>query len=152
MALTGHSLVYSADEPIGRVHVRHALRMLHRGVALVREPHPTGQVIGPYELPASVDLIRAIDRAVFAHTGTVPYSRRALFVRDRGRCCYCSQAGDMMDHVVLKSRGGTAAWTNAVVAWFACNQQKADRTPGEAGMVLLKPPFAPTWLDIYDLL
>ncbi|SMX66801.1 HNH endonuclease [Brevibacterium aurantiacum] len=114
------------------------------------EPHPDGLVVGPYELPASVDLIREIDRAVFVRTGTVPYSRRALFVRDRGRCCYCGEPGATMDHVMPKSRGGPAAWTNAVVACFDCNQRKADRTPEEAGMILLKPPFAPTWLDIYD--
>lgn len=149
--LTGRVMVYAVDAEtvVSTVAKRHALTMLHRGVATVHTRR-TDRRLGPYEDPASIALIREIDLAIFQATGQVPYSRRALFIRDRGRCGYCGRPGDTMDHIVPKSRGGPATWTNAVVACRACNARKADRTPEEAGMPLLRAPFAPTFLDIYD--
>ncbi|PCC45845.1 hypothetical protein CIK64_14060 [Brevibacterium aurantiacum] len=128
---------------------RHTQTMLHRGVATVHTVE-TDRLFGPFEDPASIALIRQIDLAVFQRTGAVPYSRRALAIRDRGRCGYCGGLGDTMDHIMPKSRGGPASWTNAVLACRACNGRKADRTPEEAGMPLLVAPYAPTFLDIYD--
>lgn len=147
--ITGHAIIYASDEPVGRVARRHALTMLHRGVATVREA-VKGVRVGPYELPESLDLIREIDRTLYARTGTVSYSRSALLIRDRRTCGYCGGPGETMDHILPKSRGGRAEWLNAIVACTACNQRKADRTPEEAGMMLLRAPFAPTYLDIYD--
>src|SRR5699024_7410134 len=105
--------------------------------------------VGPYGLPESLSLIREIDAEVYSRTGTVPYSRSGLFIRDRGICAYCLGPGDTMDHIMPKSRGGQAEWTNAVVACFDCNQRKADRTPDEAGRSLLRVPFPPTSLDLH---
>jgi hypothetical protein len=39
-----------------------------------------------------------------------------------------------------KSRGGTSAWHNVVLACKDCNDRKGDRTPDEAGMPLRIPP------------
>lgn len=44
------------------------------------------------------------------------------------------------DHVVPHSRGGAKSWTNIVTACKACNHKKANKTPKEANMPLLKKP------------
>lgn len=147
--ITGHTIIYASDQPVGRVARRHGLTMLHRGVATIRQA-VAGKWVGPYELPESLDLIREIDQELYRRTGSVSYSKSALLVRDRKICAYCLGPGDTMDHIVPKSHGGRAEWLNAVVACYDCNQRKADRTPEVAGMPLLRAPFAPTYLDIYD--
>lgn len=80
---------------------------------------------------------------------TVPYTRRNLVRRDGLRCQYCGNApglvGLTIDHVVPRSRGGATSWENCVTACLPCNGRKADRLLREAGMHLLRPPFAPTW-------
>lgn len=147
--LSGSVLIYSGDNAIGKVSRKHAITMLHRKVARIRQAR-AGEMVGPYGLPESLSLIREIDAEVYSRTGTVPYSRSGLLIRDRGTCAYCLGPGDTMDHVMPKSRGGPAEWTNAVVACQPCNNRKTDRTPDEAGMPLLRLPFAPTYLDIHD--
>lgn len=148
--LVGQVPVYAlTDEIIARVPRRKAITMLHRGVAIPRDIIDDIK-IGPYPLPSSLSLIREVDWIVYRRTGSVPYSRNALFIRDRGRCLYCNNPGNTMDHIIPKSRGGGAVWTNAATACLDCNNRKADRTPTEAGMPLLRAPYAPTYLDIYD--
>lgn len=150
--LTGYAYVYAngdGDAIIGRVTSKKAVMMIHRGVAEPREVVENVKV-GPYPLPSSLNLIREIDWIVYQRTGSVPYSRSALFIRDRGRCLYCGKPGNTMDHIMPKSRGGRAEWINAATACASCNGKKADRTPEEAGMPLLRAPYAPTYLDIYE--
>ena len=45
--------------------------------------------------------------------------------------------------VYPKSRFGPDIWENIVACCKECNQFKADRTPKEAGMKLLRRPFRP---------
>ena len=40
-------------------------------------------------------------------------------------------------------RGGGTTWTNLVTACRDCNQRKGGHTPEQAGMALLRRPFAP---------
>lgn len=42
-----------------------------------------------------------------------------------------------VDHMLPVSRGGSNDFTNLVIACFACNHRKRDRTPEEAGMPVL---------------
>lgn len=65
----------------------------------------------------------------------VNFSRRSIYRRDNSRCQYCGDkvgTEGTIDHVIPKSKGGTTTWENIVLACFACNSQKADRTPDEA--------------------
>jgi 5-methylcytosine-specific restriction endonuclease McrA len=48
-----------------------------------------------------------------------------------------------MDHVHPKSKGGLTEWENIVVSCTDCNSYKANRTPEEAGMTLLRKPVKP---------
>ncbi|MDP8969599.1 MAG: HNH endonuclease [Actinomycetota bacterium] len=87
----------------------------------------------------------------------VPYrrraalSRRGVFIRDDHTCQYCGRAAENVDHVLPRSRGGAHRWENVVAACRRCNSRKKDRTPAEAGMSLLRSPFAPRaafWLVV----
>jgi hypothetical protein len=82
----------------------------------------------------------------------VPFSRRAIYKRDRFTCCYCgSQPGPAeltIDHVVPKSRGGQSSWVNCVLACVDCNKRKAARTPAEAKMKLRSQPRRPNFMPI----
>lgn len=70
-------------------------------------------------------------------------SRRAVFARDEYRCQYCGDRADSIDHVLPRSRGGSDEWDNLAAACRECNSVKRNRTPGEAGMRLLRPCRAP---------
>ena len=52
-----------------------------------------------------------------------------------------------MDHVVPRSQGGQDTWLNTVASCAQDNHRKANRTPEEAGMPLLRRPFEPTPAD-----
>ena len=79
---------------------------------------------------------------------TPPLNNPALFRRDAHLCIYCGNPFDeselSREHITPLCRGGADAWTNVVSACFRCNNQKAGRTPEEAGMSLLAVPFVPT--------
>lgn len=71
----------------------------------------------------------------------------AITSRDRNQCRYCGvrvnwkdkvgRTGGTYDHV---DPDGDNSLSNVVVCCRSCNTAKADRTPDEAGMVLLDPP------------
>jgi hypothetical protein len=70
--------------------------------------------------------------------------RAQIKKRDQGRCRYCgTDRGPLtIDHIVPTSRGGhPEKKANLVTACFPCNQKKANKTPEEAGMVILTEGF-----------
>lgn len=74
-------------------------------------------------------------------------TKRALYLRDRGQCQYTGRRLGKtdydVDHIVPKSRGGKNTWSNMVLCDKKVNRQKADRTPQEAGLNLIRKPFKP---------
>lgn len=151
MALSGNVLIYNhgGAEVLGVVPLQHAITMLWRKVAKVRQAME-GQKIGPYDRPKSLELLKRVGANIVTSTKRVPYSKTALWVRDGGLCGYCLKPGDTMDHVLPKSKGGPATWLNAVNACRSCNEKKADRTPEEASMPLLLQPYEPTWVELFS--
>lgn len=95
-----------------------------------------------YEVPAVVALRNYQSRK------RVGFTRYNLFVRDEFRCQYCGDrfpAKDLtFDHVVPKSKGGGSMWSNIVACCNKDNLYKANRTPKQAGMRLMRDPFEPT--------
>lgn len=98
--------------------------------------------------------IPAPDVIVFKKYGERPpnrvnFNRVNLARRDEFSCQYCGDDLGIkdvtMDHVVPRSRGGQLTWENTVAACADCNAEKADRTPQEARMPLLKEPSVPTF-------
>ena len=77
----------------------------------------------------------------------LPFCRENILVRDNFVCQYCGKkfpAEELtLDHVYPKSRFGPSIWKNIVTYSKECNQKKADRTPKEARMKLLRRPYRP---------
>jgi 5-methylcytosine-specific restriction endonuclease McrA len=82
------------------------------------------------------------------------FTRQNIYNRDGGICMYCGQSVTRnkftFDHVIPKSRGGKTSWTNIVCCCLKCNSRKNNRTPIEAGMKLIKKPFAPIIADDFN--
>ena len=73
------------------------------------------------------------------------FTRFNLFLRDGFSCVYCNETQDLtFDHVVPKKLGGKTSWTNISAACSRCNFKKGGRTPRQAGMTLLRPPYLPS--------
>jgi len=75
------------------------------------------------------------------------FSLSGVWTRDGGICQYTgkklSKNEGNVDHVMPRSRGGKSNWDNCVLAHKEVNAQKANRTPEEAGLKLIKPPTIP---------
>lgn len=85
----------------------------------------------------------------------LPFSRENIFKRDNYTCQYCGKQLPSkeltLDHVYPKSRLGPDMWENIVACCKECNQYKANRTPKEAGMKLLRRPERPTNSKLFEL-
>jgi len=83
---------------------------------------------------------------------TVKFSRKNVFLRDKNICQYCGKLCSKdhlnIDHVIPSSQGGLTIWENVVLSCIRCNTKKADRTPKQANMSLLKMPRKPSALEI----
>lgn len=79
----------------------------------------------------------------------VKFTRHNIFERDQNRCQYCGEVFDRkdlnLDHVVPRDRGGPTTWENIVCSCIVCNTRKANRTPHEAGLHLIRKPKRPKW-------
>jgi 5-methylcytosine-specific restriction endonuclease McrA len=79
----------------------------------------------------------------------VKFTRHNIFERDRNRCQYCGKTFDRkdlnLDHVIPRDQGGPTTWENIVCSCIRCNTRKANRTPREAGMRLIRKPRRPKW-------
>ena len=79
----------------------------------------------------------------------VKFTRHNIFERDKNTCQYCDEVFDRndlnLDHVIPRDRGGPTSWENIVCSCIACNTRKANRTPSEAGMRLMRKPKRPKW-------
>lgn len=74
-------------------------------------------------------------------------TRSNILSRDDFTCQYCGKSPSKkdlnLDHVMPSSRGGGSDWENLVTSCRRCNTFKANRTPSEAGMKLIRQPFRP---------
>ncbi len=137
-------LVLNADlGPLHRVPLKHAIRMLLRQVAEIHEAEPD-RLIGVFPVPRVLRLVRYVVTR-WRYAAGPSWSRSGVLRRDGNRCGYCGASATTVDHIRPRSRGGRNTWGNTVAACYPCNQRKADRTPGEAGMRLLVRPLVPTW-------
>lgn len=74
------------------------------------------------------------------------FSPKAVYERDGGKCQYTGRhlkpGEGNIDHILPRSRGGGTSWENCVLSARDVNSKKADKTPEEAGLRLLRPPKA----------
>ena len=82
------------------------------------------------------------------------FTRQNVFERDGGKCMYCGEPVSRnkftFDHVIPKSRSGKTNWSNIVCCCLKCNSKKDNRTPEEAGMKLIRKPYAPVIADNFN--
>ena len=85
----------------------------------------------------------------------VKFNRRNIYARDRNRCQYCGKRFPTnelsLDHVVPRSRGGSASWTNIVCCCVKCNVHKGGQTPTQARMKLITQPVKPARSPVITL-
>lgn len=95
-----------------------------------------------FEVPSVVALKR------YRKRNKVSFSRYNVFLRDEFKCQYCGAQFDVrdltFDHVLPRSKKGGSNWTNIVTCCGTDNVRKANRTPEQARMKLLRKPFEPT--------
>ena len=94
-------------------------------------------------IPIIMKLIKIV-RMVYRNK--VPFSKKNIYTRDENKCMYCGVESKNLtiDHIVPKSRGGKTSWENCVASCKQCNSYKANKTPKEAHMSLIKQPHQPT--------
>lgn len=143
-------------EPLTLVPVRRALRLVIDGKAVIVEADE-GRFFRSERI--TVPRPSVIRLARFIH---VPRKFRRqvtntfLFARDEYRCQYCGRDPNQLrsreyltrDHLVPLSRGGTNEWTNVITACSACNTRKGNHLTHECGMVPLKPPHEPHFVQL----
>jgi 5-methylcytosine-specific restriction endonuclease McrA len=99
-----------------------------------------------FKMPAVVRLLNTFKK----RSRPLNFSRVNIYIRDKYRCGYCGKKKGLnnltFDHVIPKSQGGKTSWDNIVTCCSPCNNKKANRTPQQAGMSLLREPAKPNWL------
>jgi 5-methylcytosine-specific restriction endonuclease McrA len=141
--------VYNADyRVLSQIPWQEAVRLILRGAVYIIDVHnPAVHVRSPslvLELPISVALRE------YVHIPCRPdnrVTREGVLGRDQHICAYCGGRAATIDHVLPRCRGGGDTWFNLVAACQACNGLKADRTPAEAGMNMMREPFEPKVRD-----
>ncbi len=85
----------------------------------------------------------------------VKFTRHNIFERDHNTCQYCGQQCDRndlnLDHVIPRDRGGPTSWENIVCSCIECNTRKANHTPQEAGLHLIRKPKRPKWRPFVEI-
>ena len=133
-------------EPLQFCDARKALTMVMAGRAeeietdgyLVRSPNKT------FPLPIVIRVLKMINRR---SRRNIAFSKKNILRRDNYTCQYCGDKNHNLtvDHIIPKSRGGSASWTNLVVACKSCNLSKGNLTASEAGMKLSTKPSKPEY-------
>jgi hypothetical protein len=154
-------LLNASYEPLNFISDERAMRLLMKGRAeIITNMEGKRSVwMGAYfvttntkfEVPATIKLITRINRK----WKPPRFRKKVLFNRDGWKCQYCNSKllwnTATIEHVHPQSRGGQTTWLNCVAACKPCNKKKANMTPDEAGMRLLKAPKEPNALHFWDV-
>jgi 5-methylcytosine-specific restriction endonuclease McrA len=104
-----------------------------------------------YNLPATIRLLKRVN----VRWHPPKFRKSAVFSRDNWQCQYCRadlyRSNMTIDHVFPRSRGGETSWKNCVASCKNCNRRKANKTPSEAEMPLLKVPVEPTPVHFWSM-
>tara|TARA_B100000131_G_scaffold213207_1_gene204986 strand:- start:9367 stop:9882 length:516 start_codon:yes stop_codon:yes gene_type:complete len=145
-------------EPLFQTDWRRALSAVLGGRAEVVETHEfltIGTSRGPIPFPVKVRFITGIIAArIKRFNSGIAFSKKNLFLRDKGRCQYCDVKVTLktgtIDHVIPKSRGGKHCWENVVLACSKCNQKKGSKLPSEFHLKVSSAPYEPNFFDIVN--
>jgi len=143
--MTSVLIINASYEPLHRVSIKHAIRMLVREVAVVEESIDD-KTIGHFPFPLVLRLVRYVK--LNWRSSTPKWSKRRLLERDHYCCLYCGKQATTVDHVIPRVNGGETTWLNTVSACLRCNGKKGSSSIEKSGMKLTRQPFKPTWKDI----
>ena len=143
MSLNRLVLVLNASyEAINVCPARRAIKLVFKGAAMVEAVSPHVVHTNKIDVPIPSVIRLRVYRRMPRFNRSV--SRKGILLRDQSACQYCgvrfAAAALTLDHVTPRSRGGQSTWENLAACCFRCNNRKADRTPAEAGMTLLRMP------------
>lgn len=142
--MSGTLVLNATYEPLSVVSVKRAIVLVLSGRAVI-EHAEANRVIHSSTVDVPLPLVIRLLRFVrVPWRARAAWTRRGVLTRDRHRCAYCGGPADTIDHLLPRSRGGADTWLNTVAACHADNQRKGNRTPEEAGMRLLAPPYEPS--------
>jgi 5-methylcytosine-specific restriction endonuclease McrA len=155
-------------QPIHVTNVRRAFCLLYSGVAQAIDHQFRAFDFNTWaQLSAETgdEVIRTVDRVIRVPRvimlqlydriprAKVRFSRYNIYTRDANTCQYCGRQlprSDLnLDHVNPRSQGGRTTWENVVCCCVVCNLAKGARTPEQARMRLLRPPFRPRWTPTF---
>jgi len=141
-----HTLLLNATyEPLMIIHWQRAVTLVYLGKSDVLEEYT--REIRSVSRSVRIPAVLRLRERVRTVRPAIRFSRQNVYARDRYQCQYCTQYFSpselTFDHVVPRSQGGLTSWTNIVTACGDCNRRKANRTPEQANMKLLKRPVRP---------
>jgi 5-methylcytosine-specific restriction endonuclease McrA len=146
-------LLNATFEPLAIVSWRKAVTLLFLDkVEVVREyDKEIRSVSARIKLPAVVRLLCFVRN----NRLTARFSRKNIFLRDDFTCQYCGKHFEprqlTCDHILPRSRGGKAEWTNMVTSCVPCNLKKGDKLPEEVDMRPRKTASRPTGFHVLML-
>lgn len=162
MAQADVLLLNAAWQPIGAISWQRAITLLFTQMS---NGNMKAEIVSSYSdkllrsnklsmsMPAIVRLVKYV-RPKKNVTVFKALKRKNIFERDEGVCQYCSvqmsYTQSTLDHVHPRSKGGKDCWENLVLSCQSCNNRKGSKSVQEAGMKLLRVPFAPKLFDSLD--
>jgi len=133
-------------EPMSVCSARRAVVLLYLEKAeMIEKNH---EYIRSVKTSIPLPSIVRLSRLVHVPRKRILLNRKNIIKRDRHQCQYCGtfEGPVTVDHIVPKDQGGEDSWENLVCACMKCNTKKRNRTPREAGMILLRKPRKPGYL------
>ncbi len=140
--------VLSKDyEPLTYCDVERAVTLLYlnKAESIKDTNHVLRSVTARFKIPS---VIRLLYKTAKRFVPVIKYSRKSIHQRDNYTCQYCGSTKTVsIDHIFPVSKGGKSTWENTVTACHRCNSKKGNRTPEEAGMILVRQPCKPIITD-----
>lgn len=143
--LTGNVLVLNQNyEPLSVCSVKRAIVLVFLNKAEIVET-ADGLTVRSATLAFPIPSIVRLGLYIKVPQKRILLTRKNVIKRDGHACQYCGEGrGEMtVDHVIPKIYGGADSWENLVCACTRCNNLKGDKTPEQAGFMLLRRPRRP---------
>lgn len=141
-----------SETPISIVPFRRVLTRVRNQTAVVKRFYE-GTLIksaGGWSspIPSVIQMVYQSGKKPFIpkFTSTLPFTRKNVYLRDRGHCMYCGRKVGLnsfsFDHYIPKSDGGTVCWENILVCCLRCNGKKGNKHPAQF-KAPIRMPYAP---------
>ncbi len=139
----------SSYEPLGVISWERAVTLVFLNKASTVEEYE-GYICSPSTRIKIPSVIAFKNNKKYWYKKSIRFSRKNVWVRDEGRCQYCSKnvtfSTFTIDHIIPKKAGGNTNWENVVTCCYQCNQIKGEKSLKEINFKLLKTPKKPNKL------